>query len=272
MVVNMIPQMLASLGLTDYEARAYAALVAAQPASAYELAKHAGLPTSKIYQTLARLTEKGLAIPLAEGEQRGRKFAAMDPDDFLAWKKQDMAQTAAMLSPLLKNLRPKGEVGHVWPVSSAAAVAARAQRMIRQARQQILVSLWPQQMAPLKKELAAAVRRKVKVAVVHFGKPEAQVGATFHHPVESAIYMEKGGRGLTLTVDRQEALMATFMDSGGVEGAWSRNRAFVAATEDYIRHDIYITKVTGLMGKAMREKFGQDYEKLRDVFLPVGEV
>ncbi|MDH5637333.1 MAG: hypothetical protein OEZ04_02460 [Nitrospinota bacterium] len=273
MVVDNNPvKLLASLGLTEYEARAYTALITAQPASAYGLAKRAGMPTSKIYQTLAQLEEKGLAIPMAGEKERGRKFAACDPDEYLAAKKQNMAQTAAMLAPLLRDLAPAGEIGHVWPIASSEAVIARARRMLGKATERVLVSLWPEEFENLQKALGSVVERGVKVAVVHFGKPRVSIGATFHHPVERAIYREKGGRGLTLVVDGAEAMMATFMESGQVEGAWSRNRAFVSATEDYIRHDVYITKVTAVMGNQMRRKFGDNYEKLRDVFLAAEEV
>ena len=269
---NSATNLLASLGLSGYEARAYTALLASQPATAYELAKQAGLPTSKIYQTLARLAEKGMAIPLAEEDERGRKFAALDPDEFLAAKKQDVSHAASLLAPMLKSLAPTGQVGHVWPIASAASIMARVRRMIAQASDRVLISLWPAELSFLQDELASAARRKVKVAVVHFGEPRISIGATFHHPVEGAIYQEKGGRGLSLAVDGEEAAMGTFDESGGAQGAWSRNRAFVMATEDYIRHDIYITKVTTLMGRQMREIFGDNYEKLRDVFLAAEEV
>ncbi|MDH5510467.1 MAG: hypothetical protein OEZ32_08935 [Nitrospinota bacterium] len=273
MVDNNSPvKLLASLGLSEYEARAYTALIAAQPASAYELAKRAGMPTSRIYQILAQLEEKGMAIPLAGKEERGRKFAASDPDEYLAAKKEEMARTTASLAPLLRQLAPSGEIGHVWPMATSDVVIARARKMLTTASDRALVSLWPDEYEHLQKELESALDRGLKVAVVHFGKPQTSIGATFHHPVERAIYREKGGRELILVVDGAEAMMATFMESGQVEGAWSRNRAFVSATEDFIRHDVYITKVTAIMGDLMREKFGDNYERLRDVFLAAEEV
>ncbi|MBT4503944.1 MAG: TrmB family transcriptional regulator, partial [Gemmatimonadetes bacterium] len=49
--------------MSDYEARAYASLMRCQPATAYELAKQAGIPSSKIYEAVKRLQAKGLAQP-----------------------------------------------------------------------------------------------------------------------------------------------------------------------------------------------------------------
>ena len=60
MVVNNRTQgLLIDLGMTEYEAKAYMALMRCQPATPYEIAKAAGLPTSKIYETIKRLTDQG---------------------------------------------------------------------------------------------------------------------------------------------------------------------------------------------------------------------
>ena len=109
------------------------------------------------------------------------------------------------------------------------------------------------------------------MALVHYGIPARRLGATYHHPAEETVRRERGGRGLTLVVDKRCVVIATFSDDGRVEGAWSRNRAFVFVAEDYIRHDVYITKVTATMDAELKRVFGSDYGKLRDVFEPVEE-
>ena len=52
MVVNNSIERLMDLGFSEYEARTYPALLAIQPATAYEIAREAGIPTSKIYQVI----------------------------------------------------------------------------------------------------------------------------------------------------------------------------------------------------------------------------
>ena len=58
MVVNNLITNLTHLGLSDYEARAYVALVKHNPATAYEVARASGIPTSKIYSVLDKLSDK----------------------------------------------------------------------------------------------------------------------------------------------------------------------------------------------------------------------
>ena len=118
----------------------------------------------------------------------------------------------------------------------------------------------------MERALRSALERGVRVALVHFGPPRVEIGATYHHPVEKTLYREKGGRGLTLVVDSDAVLIANFREDGQVDAAWSKNQGFVTVAEDYVKHDVYITKVTRFLDDAMIERFGPEYEKLRDVF------
>lgn len=92
------------------------------------------------------------------------------------------------------------------------------------------------------------------------------VGATYHHPVEKTLYEEKGGRGLTMVADSNVVVIANYLKNGSVDGAWSRNQSFVTVAEDYIKHDVYITKVTRFLDTELKSRFGNDYERLRDIF------
>ena len=80
MVVNIVEN-LVKLGFTTYEARAYVALLDSHPATAYEAAKLSGLPTSKIYQVLSRLQEKGMVMEMVEKGRR--QFVPLEAGEFV---------------------------------------------------------------------------------------------------------------------------------------------------------------------------------------------
>jgi HTH-type transcriptional regulator, sugar sensing transcriptional regulator len=61
-------------------------------------------------------------------------------------------------------------------------------------------------------------------------------------------------------------VIANFQVGGKVDGAWSRNESFVTVAEDYVKHDVYITKVTRFLGPEVVARFGENYSRLRDVF------
>ena len=68
---------LVRLGLTQYEARAYVALVRRDASTAAEVARLAGVPRPRIYDVLQSLVTKGLA---ADRPGRTVKFVAIPPD------------------------------------------------------------------------------------------------------------------------------------------------------------------------------------------------
>lgn len=268
-VNNEIEQLLVDLGLTEYEARAYLSLMGCQPATPYELAKHSAIPSSKIYETVNRLQEKGLAQPVSSEGGRGQRYMALNPEDFIYLKRRDVARKTARLAPLLSGMSNRADANFVWQLSGGEPVFDKARQLIQQTAEYLLLSLWPQELAELEDDLRQAEERGISLALVHFGLPGVRIGATFHHPAEETLHQEKGGRGLTLVADGLAAATATFSADGRVEGAWSRNRAFVILAEDYVRHDVYITKLTATMDPEIKGRFGENYQKLRDVFEPV---
>ena len=259
------------LGFTAYEAKAYLGLLACQPASAYEVAKKSTVPTSKIYETLSKLVCKGVVQPTSSATnqspgRQGQRYVALSPEDFsLQIRETALSQTRELL-PLLEVLHDSPGGDFIWPLTTRGQIVAKASEMIHQSRSSLLVSCWPEELAWLEQDLREAENKGIKIALVHFGPPAQTIGATYHHPVEKTLYAEKGGRGLTLVADNRVVLIANFRQIGSIDAAWSKNQAFVTVAEDYVKHDVYITKVTRFLNKEMLARFGANYEKLRDVF------
>lgn len=259
-------ELLQQLGLSRNEARAYVALLSCQPASAYEIAKQSAIPSSKIYETVNRLVLRGVIRPAGEQAEAGKQYIALPPADFMAQLREAaMAQTRE-LEPRLASLGNAVPGDLIWPLATRESIAAKALELIASATDNILISAWPEELAWLIDALQAAEAKGVRIALVHFGPPAVRVGATYHHPVEKTLYTEKGGRGLTIVVDSNAVVIANFRASGEVDGAWSRNQSFVTVAEDYVKHDVYITKVTRFLDGPLKARFGAEYERLRDVF------
>lgn len=267
MVVNseQLAELFARLGVSDYEGRVYAALLAANPATAYEAAKEAGVPTSKVYEVIARLEARGMVRSLDEG---GRKrYLPQSPDDFVETTRRSLGRTLDALKTDLSRLGGPQDQSYVWNLDPSDLLD-KACRMIETAAEAVLVSAWNPEARVLAPLVAEARRRGVKTAVVHFGNGDLDLAGVFRHPIEDTLYAEKGGRGLTVVADGREALMGTLRGEGaeGGEGAWSRNHAFVTLAEDYVKHDIYIMKIVERFDPELQRRFGPKYEKLRDVW------
>ncbi|MBU4002810.1 MAG: hypothetical protein KKB94_10880 [Proteobacteria bacterium] len=264
MVVNKIIQQIVALGFTEYEARAYVALIKIQPATAYEISRESGIPSSKIYEIIARLVEKN--IFLAVIEQDKNKYVPVPPDEFVDRRKSYFDDTLKALKASLPGLRKNEGVSFIWNVYEYEYLMDKARRMIQGVEQEVMVSLWPEEFEGLIFVLQKAESTGVKIAVVHFGIPEKKIGQIFQHPIEDTLYEEKGGRGFTLVCDGKTALVATISTDLHVEGAWSHNMGFVTLAEDYIKHDIYITKIVKRFDPHLKKKFGKNYKHLRDIY------
>ena len=265
-MVSDITEQMKELGFTTNESKAYLALLACQPATAYEVAKQAGLPTSKIYETVNRLTDRGV-LQKTTGSQQGKaQYYALGPADLMASIRLQTDAATYRLLPALEKIPQKTADNLIWPMDDSTQVKAKTLELIADARETLLISLWPHELSWCQAALRDAEARGIQVALVHFGMPESQIGATYHHPVEKTLYAEKGGRGLTLVADGSRVVIANYRQDGQIEGAWSKNQSFVTVAEDYVKHDVYITKVTRFLAGEMKQRFGHDYARLRDVF------
>jgi sugar-specific transcriptional regulator TrmB len=263
MVVNSVTERLATVGFSAYEARAYVALLSKNPLTAYELAKSSGIPTSKIYEVLSRLTEKKVISAL--GEEGTPKYFPMDADEFIERFRNGIETNLKALREDLSGLIGKTSVSYIWNILDHGYLMEKAHRTILDAQDSLLVSTWKEELASLEVFFRRAEEKGVKIAMVHFGVPAVRIGQVYPHPIEETIYGEKGGRGLVIVADSKTALMATIHGNQQVEGAWSINRGFVTLAEDYIKHDIYIMKVVKRFNRQLIEKFGPRYESMRDV-------
>jgi sugar-specific transcriptional regulator TrmB len=265
MVVNNITEKLVYIGFSEYEARAYVALLGRYPVTPYELARASGIPTSKIYGVMSRLSEKGM-VSLVDDSKRKKRYIPVEPGEFLESFGNKVLGTLRLLKDEMSVIGRDGGASHIWNISDYSYMMDKAERMVLQAEKTLLVSIYREEMEKLEEHLQAAEERGVSVALMHFGPAHGRAGQLFHHPIEPTIYAEKGGRGVVIVADSREAIMGMVLGDGAAEGAWSANRGFVALAEDYIRHDIYFMKVVKRFNRQLRKLFGYHYEKLRDVF------
>ncbi len=263
MVVNIIRK-LVGIGFSEYEAKAYTALVRTNPATAYEMARLSGIPTSKIYEVISKLMEKGV-VSIVDTDQK-KRYIPIDPAEFIESRRSRLEATFNELKNDLSAIRKETDISYVWNVNDYEFLMEKAERMVISAEKSLLISGWNEELSLLENAIAQKEGEHVQIAIVHFGQIHIKAGQIFQHPIEDTIYNEKGGRGFIIVVDSKEALMGTVFMDHKVEGAWSINNGFVTLAEDYIKHDIYIMKIVYRFNRELIHRFGENYVKLRDIF------
>jgi len=254
---------LKQLGFSEYEAKAYMALVHESPLTAYELSKNSGIPSSKIYEVLRKLEFRHM-IQSIHGE-RSKIFVPVPPDEFVQNFKSTIEDNLHAVRTELTAVKAGLDTSYTWHIKNYETLIHKTKRMIGTARENLLILLWKEEMGELLESLTDAMQRGVKIAAVHYGFTDVPINQLYMHPVEDTIYATRGFRGFSLVADLKEAVNGKINDIG-TDAVWSMNEGFVTMAEDYIRHDIYFMKTLQRFAPLMRKKFGDRFEKLRDVF------
>jgi sugar-specific transcriptional regulator TrmB len=285
MVVNMTEQSasapnpaqlsLIEMGFSEYEAKAYLALLQDSPVSAYEVGKASGVPSSKIYQVLARLVERGIALAIEEGGKTS--YVPLSPQELIESQRHRMESRLGELERQLTKPRRDERLNYIWNFSDYPGLQEQLGLLARDARRELILSIWREDSPIILPLLPVLRKRGVKIAIILYGLGEQSqlppqfaavesLASIYPHPIEDTLYQERGGRGLTAIADGTRALTATVFADQSVEGAWSLNRGFVLLAEDYIKHDIYLMKIVERMDERLTAIFGERYAALRDIF------
>jgi len=255
---------LKELGFSEYEAKAYTALLGENPLTAYEIAKNSGIPTSKVYEVIRRLEIKHIVQPI-HGE-RSKMFVPVSPDEFVQNYKSTVEDSLIAVRDELKDVKTGMDRSYTLQIKEYENFTVKAKRMIDRARNNILLMAWPAETERLLFALISAQERGIKIAFVHYGDTNIRIKNLYRHPVEETIYAARKVRGFSLVVDAQEAMNATFSGQDSTDAIWSMNEGFVIMAEDYIRHDIYLMRTVQRCDPILKQHFGEKYEKLVNIF------
>ncbi len=261
---------LRELGFTDYEARAYAALAARQPATAYEIAKVADLPRANVYAALRSLESRGAIQPVTESPVR---YVPVDPERFF---RRVQRTTAGLCDDVVQALRHSAkaeESAYVWIFRGDGEVHAKLMAMIEGAREHIWLKGPVVLIEPYAAVLGAAARRGVTVRLIVFGGKVAglKAHARMHvipHEGDGRPHGPPSDRMLTATVDSSAMLIASY--AGAVKASYARDYSIVYVIETLLLHEIYLAEIHAVFGTDLDARFGPQLGRLRRKYRPRG--
>ena len=254
---------LRQLGFTDYEARIYMQLLKASPATAYEIAKAAGVPRANTYAALESLAQRGAVLPV--NEEPLRYIAAPPKSLFEAISGQTRA-LCDNLSDRLSVMAADDADYHVWTTHGDIAVQEKIESMIAESRSSIWIKAADDVVRRHKASLKKAAARGVSLMIVLFG-PDAD---EFRFNKNCRVYVhESDGTRMgtadnlfTIAVDQQKMLTANMV--GDVMAAYTSCPPIVTMAHSLIRHDLYIAEIFRRFGPQIDKAFGP---YLRDIRL-----
>lgn len=237
---------LVRIGFSEYEAKAYIALLRENPATGYQLAKLSGVPRSMIYEALGKLVVRGAAMTLRKGETT--HYAAVPPEEFLEQLHRDHEELVDALKDDLAGLASPLDLEYVWNFEGHGSVVAKAEEMILQARHTIYLALVPATFEELEPVLSDAVGRGVRVVIYTTGEldlPDARVVVA--HVSEETLGQARG-LGLILSIDGEEVLIGEWLQATHARASWTNSPVLVFIAEHHLRTDLYLPRLLSCLG------------------------
>lgn len=263
---SLVPS-LHQLGLSLNESKAYLCLLEKSGVTAYEMSKNAGVPPSKIYDSLSKLLAKGFISMIKSGH--APKYVAIDPVKILDRYQKDYNRNLEMLKKRLGEIRQNPEAfnQYIWHLGERAQILGKIREIVEDSREMIYLSIWKEELQEVEEVFREAARRKVQMAIVFYGSQEIDFGVVYDHSLEDILLREMGERRLALAADDKVVLLGHFSNEGKAFATWSHNRGMVNLAKDYITHDIISLKLVKQFEPQIGTIFGRKWERLRDVMM-----
>ncbi|WP_034352779.1 TrmB family transcriptional regulator [Deinococcus phoenicis] len=208
---------LQALGLTEYEARAYTALLALGRAVPARVARQAGIPRPKIYETLERLEGRGLAARVG---QNPLEYAPLSAREYLARARRSFDDRLGALDRDLSRLAPDPAPEAVYHLYGEAAVRSLCEDLTLNARRSVYMA----------GETALAERLERLT-------PR---GVDLHRASLAGLpaVAAEGQRAFLLARDGEAAVIAHFIEEGGngeAHGVHTHNPVVIHLIEGYVQ-------------------------------------
>lgn len=257
---------LTRLGFSQYEAQAFVALVGQQPMNGSEISRRAGMPPSKVYETLARLEAKGAVLV---NRSEPVRYVAVSPADVLDALKARFDSDIANVTAALDELPTPEEPGLVWSLHDKDTIIRSFVRVITGATRGIFAGVWDEELEQLGPSLETAAANGVGVHVAIYGKRTLASAHTYDlHKCGASARLRLSGRRLAIVVaDDQNTVVAAFGDQTPDQAVLTTNAVTSLLAVEYIKADISGRLLINALGDAAYQRLLRTPD-MRNVMAP----
>ncbi|MGH3200291.1 MAG: TrmB family transcriptional regulator [Streptosporangiaceae bacterium] len=256
---------LIELGFSQYEAQAYVGLLGREPLTGYALANVTGIPQPKVYETLRRLTAKGVVAVM---DSEPARFVAVPADRVLADLADSFSERLAGAEHELAGATQRpGVNGYrvLRSLPSWQAIQEHTVEVIDSSRRHVYVSVNCQDPAVIGAAIGRADVRGVVCDVLHFGEPIVAVrhGRTVgHDSTRGVVYRRHQARHVAVVAESADVVWAVAEDGVSWQSLVGRDSLLAALAKGYIRHDIYVQQIWNEFHDVLQERWGPGMQQL----------
>jgi len=240
-VSDRVRKALERMGMTAYEVRSYATLLAGGPQNAATLSAGSGVPHSKIYEALTSLEGKGW---VRSDDSRPTVYTPLSPETGLEATRQeaerrlreDGREVLAELGPVFEK-GGTGERPDILVLSGAENIASRVLETLESCREELMVAI-PQVSAAM---LAAAMPRLrllhdrgVGITALVSDKTDEATVRAFSRV--SSVSVRRGMFGGGIISDRRHVVILLEGRGGDTVAIWAEHPGLAGLAREYFEY------------------------------------
>ncbi|HWQ12585.1 MAG TPA: helix-turn-helix domain-containing protein [Roseiflexaceae bacterium] len=235
--------LLQQLGFSEYEARAYLALLQQNPLNGYELAKVSGVPRANIYAVLQKLEERGAVVRL--DMPSSSRYAPVTPAQLTERIGSRFQDVVSATRQALEELATPAAAAYIWNIEGYPPLLDHARALIDATQEQVLIALRRQEAGALAGALSQAEARGIAVTTLCLDECPEVCGGCRGTICRSCAALAAEQHWLVLVADEAEMLAGEIDAHGHALAVRTRQRLQVDLTSWYIRHSVALAAVLG---------------------------
>ncbi|MEO7149008.1 MAG: helix-turn-helix domain-containing protein, partial [Rhodanobacteraceae bacterium] len=258
---------LRELAFTEYEARAYVALIEGGELNGYALAKATGIPRANIYAVADKLVQRG-AARRAE-HSAGVAFVAIAPKRFLRSievSQRQLMRAAQHALARLSRRRPRAAVLNLRDDE----VLASARQLIDDSKKSLLIALQPDEAAVLADHLRQARERDVVITTLCLEGCSNECGGCSGKIYRHRLVPPGDARWLLLVCDGHAALLGHIAPEN-VTGVLTEQVLVVELASAYIRQSVTLAMLGSELAGQFTGLLSAETRRLLDGLYPDGD-
>jgi HTH-type transcriptional regulator, sugar sensing transcriptional regulator len=230
--------MLQQFGFTQYESQVYTSLITVnQPLDATAIVKRSGVPRSKVYEVLSRLSEKGMILEATV--EKKRLYNALPLESMIEKLKADFESNIEELRKI--EVEEVTTDDRVWMLKENQSIQSLILELSENAQESIYISGWADDLVQYLSTLEEKYEAGVEVTIHAIGEIHTSIQAVSTLiPDQQHNTLE---RSRILIVDQKEMVFA-----GIEEASWQAIRTqsppLVKFFTEFFYHDVALTKIT----------------------------
>ncbi len=230
--IDELVQRLQPLGFSQYEARAYCALLQRSPANGHEVAKTAAIPTSKVYETLERLLQKGAVLVQRSDPTL---WAPVPYRDLTATLRERMQSNLTAVEQGLAQLGHEQDTKLTWSLSGGGHVVDSMRRAIDRTRERLAAAIPSGELAELTPALRAAAERGVAIDLVAGDTAALDLPQGERVRVRRRPDRGQGDDRLAVVLGDGEETVLADLGLARPEGMWTHHPAVALLAAEHLR-------------------------------------